>query len=157
MSQENVEVIERLLERPSDPAQDLASLFRNDAQWQAWIEEFAPFFHPDWETLRRTALGDEGIHTGFEGSRSLWLGWLKPWESYRVVIERVIDCGERVVALSNDHARPWDSTERSRFPHPLVCGRSAMGRSLGWTSMRIAPRPSKPWGSYEGAAVKKQR
>ena len=118
MSQENVEVIERLLERPSDPAQDLASLFRNDAQWQAWIEEFAPFFHPDWETLRRTALGDEGIHTGFEGSRSLWLGWLEPWESYRVVVERVIDCGERVLALSHDHARPWDSTGEVALPAP---------------------------------------
>jgi hypothetical protein len=118
VSQENVEVIERLVERLSDPAQDFASRVRNDAQWQAWIEEVAPFFHSDWETVRRTALGDEGIHSGFEGSRALWLGWLEPWESYRVVVERVIDCGERILGLTHDHARPWGSEAEVVLPSP---------------------------------------
>jgi hypothetical protein len=102
----NVGVIERLHRALPE---DIAHVLRDDEAWQVWVEELAPFFHTDWETVRRSAPGSDEAHVGFDGSRSLWLGWLEPWQSYRVVFEQAIDCGERVLALSHDRARPWGS------------------------------------------------
>jgi hypothetical protein len=68
--------------------------------------------------VRRTALGNEDVHTGFAGARALWLGWLEPWEAYRVVFERAVDCGERVLALSHDCARAWGSAAELVLPAP---------------------------------------
>ena len=115
MSQENVEVVERvhlafLL--------DVARAYRDDREWQACVEKVESFFHPDWETVRRSALGSEEAHIGFEGSRRLWLAWLEPWESYRAVFERAIDCGERIVSLSHDYGRPWNSSREIVLPAP---------------------------------------
>ena len=137
MSRENVEIVERLHRSIPD---DIAKLGRDDAEWRAWVEEIASFFHPDWETVRQSAPGIDEAHIGFDGFRALWLGWLTPWRSYRVVFERAVDSGERVISFSHDHARPGPAPARSPSPHPLVCGPSAMGRSLGSTSTRIGRR-----------------
>ena len=92
MSRENVEIVERLHRSIPD---DIAKLGRDDVEWRAWVEEIASFFHPDWETVRRSAPGSDEAHVGFDGYRALWLGWLTPWQSYRIVFERAVDCGER--------------------------------------------------------------
>jgi hypothetical protein len=115
VSQANAEIIERVhLALP----EDIAHLLRDDKAWQVWVEEIAPFFHPDWETVRRSAPGSDEAYVGFEGSRALWLGWVEPWQSYRVVFEQAIDCDERVLALSHDRARPWGSAAEVVLPAP---------------------------------------
>jgi hypothetical protein len=98
--------------------EDIAHLLRDDEAWQVWVEEIAPFFHTDWETVRPSAPGSDEAHVGFDGFRSLWLGWLTPWQSYRIVFEQAIDCGERVISFSHDHARPWDSAGEVALPAP---------------------------------------
>jgi hypothetical protein len=110
-----VEIIERLHRALPD---DFAEVVRDDEKWRAWIGELAPFFHPDWETVRRSAPGSDEAYVGFDGSRALWLSWVAPWQSYRIVFERAIDCGERVISFSHDHARPWDSTREVALPAP---------------------------------------
>ncbi len=48
MSQENVELVVRLLPRPG---QDLVRLVRDDDVWAAFTEAVAPVFHPDFECV----------------------------------------------------------------------------------------------------------
>ena len=115
MSLENVRIVERFQRSLPD---DIAKLGRDDVEWRAWVEEIASFFHPNWETMRRSAPGIDEAHVGFDGFRALWLGWLTPWRSYRVVFERAIDSGERVISFSHDHARPWASTGEVALPAP---------------------------------------
>jgi hypothetical protein len=114
VSQENVEVVERILNLP----EDFAGLVRDDERWRERVEDIAPFFHPDWVTVRPSAPGDDETRVGFDGSRALWLGWVEPWQSYRVVFEQAIDCDERVLALSHDRARPWGSAAEVVLPAP---------------------------------------
>jgi hypothetical protein len=115
VSDANVQVIERFHASLPD---DIAKLARGDQEWRAWVEEVAPFFHTDWETVRARAPGSDDPHMGFDGFRALWLGWLSPWKSYRVVFERAIDCGQQVISLSHDLARPWDSDGEVALPAP---------------------------------------
>jgi len=115
VSQENVEIIERFHRSLPD---DLARAFRDDEEWQVWVEEIASLFQPDWETVRRSAPGSDETYVGFDGARKLWLGWLGPWQSYRVVFEQAIECGEQVISFSHDHARPWDSAGEVALPAP---------------------------------------
>ena|ERR1017187_6932011 len=106
MSQENVESVEWLM---SEDLADFAGLVRDDARWGAWIQWIAPVFDPEWEIVRRGVLDSSDVHVGFAGSRALWLNWLAPWESYTVEFEEAIDCGDQVLALSHDRARPRGS------------------------------------------------
>ena len=71
MSDANVQVIERFHASLPD---DIAQLTRSDEEWRAWVEEVAPFFHSDWETVRPSAPGSDDPHMGFDGFRVLWLG-----------------------------------------------------------------------------------
>jgi hypothetical protein len=66
VSRENVEVVERLLNLP----EDFAGLVRDDEWWRAWVEDIAPFFHPDWVAVRPSAPGDDGTHVGFYEDRT---------------------------------------------------------------------------------------
>nr|MBA2341947.1 nuclear transport factor 2 family protein [Thermoleophilaceae bacterium] len=43
------------------------------------------------------------------GLRRLWLDWLEPWASYYVRIEKLVDKGDRVVALIRDVGRRHDT------------------------------------------------
>jgi ketosteroid isomerase-like protein len=37
--------------------------------------------------------------------RRMFKDWLGPWDSYRIEIERAVDCGERVLVLVNAFGR----------------------------------------------------
>ena len=115
VSRKNLELIERVhFALPSD----IAKACRDDEEWRAWIQEIAAFFHPDWQTVRQSALGSDAAYVGFDGFRTLWLSWLARWRSYRIVFEKAVDCGDQVISLSQDHARPWDSTGEVALPAP---------------------------------------
>jgi ketosteroid isomerase-like protein len=101
MSQENVELVRQL--QPGREV-DLARALRDDDIAQALLESIAPFVHADFESVGRTAL--QGVSgTGLDGLREVWLDWLKPWESYRVEVEDVIDAGDQAVVLIRDFGR----------------------------------------------------
>jgi ketosteroid isomerase-like protein len=108
MSQENVELILRI---QLGPDVDGVPVVRSDEMWATLADAVAPFLHPDFETEART-VGENArdYGPGMDGFRAFWLDWLEPWESYRVEIERSIDCGDQVVILVRDLARREGST-----------------------------------------------
>jgi len=101
MSQENVEVIRRLLPGPDV---DIAQALRDDDLWAVTSKAWAAVVHPgfecvlDWQAQRSTYVGVDGI-------REAWLEWVGPWESYSTEIEELLDAGDGVVALVRDRAR----------------------------------------------------
>jgi hypothetical protein len=134
----------RCRSKTPSPDTDLVALFLDDTTFDA----FAPFFHEDCEIVGPSAVtgGPSERRIGLEGLRTLWLGWLDPWESYRVEIEDVIDAGEHVVVLFRDsiatvHVRVGPDLESSyeqgilyAVPHGLIT------RSLGYKDVSSALR-----------------
>ena len=92
MSQENVEVIRRLLPGPDV---DIAQALRDDDLWAVASKAWAAVVHPcfecvlDWQAQRSTYVGVDGI-------REAWLEWVGPWERYSTEIEELLDAGDRV-------------------------------------------------------------
>ncbi len=105
MSQENVQLVRRLLE-PFE-AGDIAAFFRDEAGWAARLPAAEAFYAPDFEASFVRADVGRTRYVGLDGLRAAWLDWLAPWVSYRTEIEDLIDAGEgRVVVLTHDYARP---------------------------------------------------
>jgi len=105
MSQENVELVRRLL-APFE-AGDIAAFFRDEAGWAAGLPAAEAFYAPDFEASFVRADVGRATYVGLDGLRAAWLDWLGPWVSYRTEIEDLIDAGEgRVVVLTHDFARP---------------------------------------------------
>jgi len=102
MSQENVDLITGL---QLGPDVDVATLMRDDATWEAMVGAIAPLMHPDFECIAVTKIEGEQRYRGLAGLRTLWLDWLEPWESYRTVIDDVIDVGDDVVVVVRDFGR----------------------------------------------------
>jgi ketosteroid isomerase-like protein len=101
MSQENVEVIRRLLPGPDV---DLAHALRNDDLWALASQAWAAVTHPDFETMIEVP-SQSSTHVGVDGLREAWLDWVGPWETYYTEIEELIDAGDAVVAIVRDRAR----------------------------------------------------
>jgi ketosteroid isomerase-like protein len=100
MSQENVEVVRRLL---ADDA-DVVPLVRDEATYAGIMGELEAFVEADC-AFAWIGHGLRGIEaTGLEEARRGWLDWLEP-ESYHVQIERLIPVGDKVLVLSRMHAR----------------------------------------------------
>lgn len=106
MSRENVELVLRF--QPS-PEIDLARLFRDDHLWAAMAVALDPFVDPEFECVNPGAPG-ERTYTGTEGFRTFWLDWLAPWATYRAEVAKPVDCGDRVLVLADNFARPLGST-----------------------------------------------
>ena len=104
MSQEDVELVQRMLE-PFEAA-DIAAIFRDEAGWAARNAAVASVYAPDYEyVFVRDDVG-RATYSGRDGLRAAWLDWLSPWASYRTEIEDFIDAGKgRVVVLTRDYAR----------------------------------------------------
>jgi ketosteroid isomerase-like protein len=102
MSQENVELVLGLQLAPDDT--DFAQRVRDNKMWTAWTATATRAFHTDFECVQHL-FGTEVTFVGMDGFRAFWLDWLAPWASYRIEIERAIDCGDRVVVLVRDFGR----------------------------------------------------
>lgn len=111
MSEENRELIENL---QPDPEVDLVELFADDQAWANIIEVVGPIYHEEIET-GFIGTGQETRNVGREGLRRTWIEWLEPWESYRAEIERVIDCGDDVLVITNDYGRKPGMTAEVRL------------------------------------------
>ena len=111
MSQRNLDLIVGL--QPA-PTVDLAVVFRNDEGWAALAESFASLLHPEFECVNPGAPGEQ-THRGTEGFRVFWLDWLAPWSSYRTVTGRAVDCGDRILVMATNFARPHGATQEVRM------------------------------------------
>ena len=101
MSQENVEVVERLL---VDGA-DVVPLIRDDATWAKRREQTEALFEPD-ASVAWIAHGQRPIEArGLDEARQSWLDWLEPWETYRVQIERIVPVEDKVLVLARVQGR----------------------------------------------------
>jgi ketosteroid isomerase-like protein len=131
MSQENVQLVRRLLE-PFE-AGDIAAFFRDEAGWAARLPAAEAFYAPDFEASFVRADVGRARYVGLDGLRAAWLDWLAPWVSYRTEIEDLIDAGEgRVVVLTHDYARPEGVGAEGIAPPGW--------RPLDWMSRRCRPR-----------------
>jgi ketosteroid isomerase-like protein len=108
MSQENVELVRRLLPAPG---QDLVSLVHDDDVWETFTVAVAPFFHPDFECVVGGMPEGEATYIGLDGFRTAWRDWTAPWATYRSEIDEIVDLGDRVLGLFHDFARLKGSTE----------------------------------------------
>jgi ketosteroid isomerase-like protein len=104
LSEENVEIVQRLHSEVLHSEMDVAQLVRNDDVWAARVEAVAAFYHPDVESVR-LGLPDGRTYTGLDGLRNLWLEWLAPWTTYRMQAEDVVDLEDRVLVLAHVFGR----------------------------------------------------
>jgi ketosteroid isomerase-like protein len=89
MSQENVELVRRLLDMFAKRDHEAVFAFYDpDIEWDATA---APDFG---------AVDDlSGIYRGHEGVRTYWRRWLQAWENIEFELQDVVDAGDEVVAL----------------------------------------------------------
>jgi uncharacterized protein len=81
MSQDNVEVVERVIEAAS----------RGD------FDAVVALHHPDWEGIIAGEYPVAGTWRGLDGVRGFAAEWLEAWEEFRVEPEEFIDGGDAVV------------------------------------------------------------
>jgi ketosteroid isomerase-like protein len=88
MSQENVEVILGVFEAVGRGA---------------WDDALAPF-DPD-VVLDQTRMPDGGVYHGLDDLRRFFTRWFGAWEGLSIENEQVIDCGNRVIAITRLRGR----------------------------------------------------
>jgi ketosteroid isomerase-like protein len=108
MSQENVELVARLLPRPG---QDLLRLVRDDDVWAAFTVAVTPILQPDFECVAGGMPDGEKTYIGLDGFRAAWRDWTAPWATYRSEVDETVDLGDRVLVLFHDFARFKGTTE----------------------------------------------
>jgi ketosteroid isomerase-like protein len=105
MSQENVELIRSMYDML--PAGDFALLARDEeamAEVMAALEQIVDpevevsLVGPSYTQIRET-------RRGIAGYAALWRDWLRPFHSYRIELEKIIDLGDRVLVLTRATAR----------------------------------------------------
>jgi len=91
MSEENVEIVQRLIPPPDT---DVVSLLRNDRLFEQTRAALEPLIDPAVESVAVWQGVGAPVHVGIDGFRKLWLDWLDPWATYHVRVEDLIDAGE---------------------------------------------------------------
>ena len=103
MSQENVEILQRL-SLPSDT--DLVQLVHDDVAWSALTDRVAPFVDPEAKTHIGVGMGEATrTYVGFHGLREALTDWYGVWDEYYTAVLETIDCGERVLRLTEHTGR----------------------------------------------------
>jgi ketosteroid isomerase-like protein len=83
MSQENVEIVRRVIEAAQ----------RGD--WDAAIAEY-----DEAVVLDQSRMPGGGIYYGREGVRDFYVSWVGAWDDFRIKLERVEGVGNRVVDIN---------------------------------------------------------
>jgi ketosteroid isomerase-like protein len=117
VSQQNVDIVLGL-HRPVHNV-DLVLLYRDDNLWARASEGAAPYYHPDYESIRQGVPGGK-TYIGWNGSRKFFLDWLSPWASYRARVEEAIDCGDRVLVLTLVQGLMQGSTQEVTVANGVV-------------------------------------
>ena len=103
MSAENVELVRSC---QLGPDADVAVLVKDDEAAGRLGEAIGRLFAPSVQcTMRFPGVAPVTYPRGLPGLRAAWLDWLRQWASYRVEIEDMIDCGDRVLVVNRVRAR----------------------------------------------------
>ncbi|HMD52776.1 MAG TPA: nuclear transport factor 2 family protein [Solirubrobacteraceae bacterium] len=95
MSAENVELVKSL---QMGPDVDVASFLEDDEAVARLRDAIACSFDPLVQcTMRFPGIPPVTYPGGLDGLHAAWRDWLRQWESYRVEVEDVLDCGEQVI------------------------------------------------------------
>jgi ketosteroid isomerase-like protein len=103
MASQEVELVHAMY---AGSPEDWVAAFADASFMKTWTSALEPVLDPDFEIAFVTGpshaglAGLEGTYRGIDGFQHVYRDWLQAWETYRVRLERVIDLGTRVVALS---------------------------------------------------------
>ena len=131
MSQENVEIVRGIYEAVA--RRDAAAPFAVYAEDIVW----------DVSNSRRATIMDSVAYHGHEGVRKFWEEAVSAFGTVDLVVDEVIDAGDRVVALIREH----EIGRTSGVPvdtATLRSGRSPTARLFGCRSSTTVSRLSKP-------------
>ena len=97
MSQKNVEFLQGLFAAAGD--------LDKQALLAALPGLIAQTCDPEIEWVEDPQRADRRIYHGHEGVRESWERWLENFEEYGAEVERMIDCGDRVLVIFREHGR----------------------------------------------------
>jgi ketosteroid isomerase-like protein len=97
MSRENVEFLEGLFGGAAE--MDKRALL------DALPELIAQTCDPEIEWVEDPRRADRRVHRGHEGVRESWERWLENFDEYGFEIERIVDCGEKVLVIAREEGR----------------------------------------------------
>jgi ketosteroid isomerase-like protein len=86
---------------------------------EAWnrgdLEDLVARTHPDLEWVSSGAVpGLDPVYRGRDGFRTFWRDFQQAWESIRIEVDEVHDCGDKVVLLFTFEARGREGLEVRR-------------------------------------------
>jgi ketosteroid isomerase-like protein len=97
MSQENVEFLEGLFAGAAE--------MDKQALLDALPDLIAQTCDPDIEWVEDPRRADKQVYRGHEGVRESWVRWLENFDEYGFEIERIVDCGEKVLVIVREEGR----------------------------------------------------
>jgi ketosteroid isomerase-like protein len=97
MSQENVEFLDGLFAAGSE--------MDKQALLDALPELIAQTCDPEIEWVEDPRRADRRIYRGHEGVREPFERWLDNFEEYGTEVERIVDCGDKVLAYAREEGR----------------------------------------------------
>jgi ketosteroid isomerase-like protein len=123
MSQENVELVRRMIEAAQ----------RGD--WQAALSGYDPGV-----VLDQTRMPDGGIYHGHDGVREFYRRWFGSWDEFHIEHKRLVDAGDQVVDVNEVSGRGKGSgvPVRMRTANVLTIQRGAVIRHVGYLDVREA-------------------
>ena len=83
MSQENVEIVRRIIEAAQR------------ADWDAAMSGYDPAV-----VLDQSRMPGGGVYHGHDGVREFYGGWVASWEDFRIESERLIEAGDQVIDIN---------------------------------------------------------
>jgi ketosteroid isomerase-like protein len=97
MSRENVEFLEGLFAGAAE--------MDKQALLDALPDLIAQTCDPEIVWVEDPRRADRRVHRGYEGVRESWERWLENFEEYGFEVERMLDCGDRVLVIAREEGR----------------------------------------------------
>jgi ketosteroid isomerase-like protein len=97
MSRENVQFLEGIFAGAAD--------LDKQALLDALPELIAQTCDPEVEWVEAPERADRGVFHGHEGVRESWQRWLENFDAYDVRVERMVDCGDKVLVVAREEGR----------------------------------------------------
>ena len=97
MSQENVDFVRSMF--AAGESMD------RDALLAALPEILEQICDPEIEWIEDPQRADGRVYRGHDGVRESWEQWFDQWEEYGFEVERIVDCGNAVLAVTREKGR----------------------------------------------------
>ena len=101
MSQENVDFVRTMF--AAGESMD------RDALLAALPEILEQICDPEIEWIEDPQRADGRVYRGHDGVRESWEQWFDQWEEYGFEVERIVDCGDAVLAVTREQGRGMTS------------------------------------------------